>query len=64
MPGVANGVSNWTARPDIFPDGIYSVYKNTSWPIVGKTPLAYAAFDHCKMFPPELVPELDIHVCW
>jgi len=40
MPGVANGVSNWTARPDIFPDGIYSVYKNTSWPIVGKAPLA------------------------
>jgi hypothetical protein len=27
------GLKNWTARPDIFPDGMKAVHKETGWPI-------------------------------
>ena len=29
--GEANGVSNWTARPDVFPGGLTAVYNDTKW---------------------------------
>lgn len=29
--GEDGGVTNWTARPDIFPNGIEAVYKSTGW---------------------------------
>jgi len=31
--GIGGGVKNWTARPDIFPDGIQSMVKATGWPV-------------------------------
>ena len=31
--GVNGGVKNWTARPDIFPDGTQYVYEQTGWKI-------------------------------
>jgi hypothetical protein len=31
--GIGGGVKNWTARPDIFPDGIESLVKATGWPV-------------------------------
>eukprot|EP00546_Thalassionema_frauenfeldii_P012530 CAMPEP_0178927276 /NCGR_PEP_ID=MMETSP0786-20121207/19084_1 /TAXON_ID=186022 /ORGANISM="Thalassionema frauenfeldii, Strain CCMP 1798" /LENGTH=717 /DNA_ID=CAMNT_0020602663 /DNA_START=1642 /DNA_END=3795 /DNA_ORIENTATION=+ len=32
--GVKGGVTNWTARPDIFPDGISYVRNRTKWDVV------------------------------
>ncbi|KAF2355654.1 Kringle, partial [Trinorchestia longiramus] len=32
--GLGDGVKNWTARPDIFPNGIQRVYNLTHWPIL------------------------------
>ncbi len=32
--GDDNGVKNWTAMPNIFPNGIQSMQQKTSWPIV------------------------------
>ena len=29
--GEDGGVTNWTGRPDIFPNGVEAVYKNTGW---------------------------------
>ena len=31
--GINGGVKNWTARPDIFPDGLQAVYEGTKWKI-------------------------------
>ena len=31
--GDNGGVKNWTARPDIFPDGMQAVYEGTKWKI-------------------------------
>lgn len=28
-----SGVTNWTARPDIFPEGLPHIHKKTNWPI-------------------------------
>lgn len=32
--GHNGGVKNWTARPDVFPDGIQGLQNKTKWPIV------------------------------
>ena len=32
--GEGGGVKNWTARPDIFPNGIESMVAKTGWPVV------------------------------
>ncbi len=32
--GVDGGVKNWTARPDIFPNGIEAMVSKTGWPVV------------------------------
>ena len=33
--GKGGGVKNWTAMPDIFPNGIASMVEKTGWPVVG-----------------------------
>lgn len=32
--GIGGGVKNWTARPDVFPNGIQSMQSKTKWSIV------------------------------
>lgn len=32
--GVGGGLKNWTARPDVFPNGIEAVHEYTGWPIL------------------------------
>lgn len=32
--GKDNGVTSWTPRPDVFPNGIEAVVKETGWRIV------------------------------
>ena len=33
--GVGNGVKNWTATPDTFPNGLANFNNYTRWPVVG-----------------------------
>ena len=42
--GSDGGVKNWTARPDIFPNGINAVVDRTGWPIVAHNRWWYVAY--------------------
>jgi len=45
----ANGaVKNWTARPDIFPNGADYVYNETEWPVVGHNRYWSSETDYAK----------------
>lgn len=46
--GADGAVKNWTARPDIFPDGIEAVTEATKWPIVAHNRYWAAETDYAK----------------
>ncbi len=43
-----SGLQNWTARPDIFPDGIQAVTRATKWDIVAHNRWFAASTDYAK----------------
>ena len=46
--GKGNGVKNWTAMPDIFPNGIDAVVKKTGWPIMAHNRYFSSDTDYAK----------------